>query len=77
MLRISQLLTLTMLNLLNRIIHLAFLAHSIIIFTDIKMKTWSANSIVLGQALLHGCVDWPCCMLVAKTNHVWCWQDKG
>ena len=53
--------TLTMPNFINGIIHLPFLALSIIIFRDIKMRTlsWSANSI-----------------LVAKANHFWFWQDK-
>ena len=46
-----MLLTLTMPNFLNGTIHLTFLALSIIIFRDIKIKTciWSANSIETGQ----------------------------
>ena len=45
------LLTLTLLNFLNGIIQLPFLELSIIIFKDIKMRTWSwpANSTEPGQ----------------------------
>ena len=44
-------LTLTMPNILNGIIHLTFLALSITIFRDIKMKSWSlsANNSERGQ----------------------------
>ena len=44
-------LTLTLLNCLNGIIHLPFLEQSIIIFWDIKMRTfkWRANGIEPGQ----------------------------
>ena len=44
--RSSELLTLNLLNFLNGIIHLQFLALPIIIFRDVKMKnwSWSANS---------------------------------
>ena len=37
-------LTLNLLNFLNKIIHLPFLELSIIIFTDIKLKTWSLSA---------------------------------
>ena len=42
-------LPLKLLNFLNGIIHLLFLKLSIIIFKDIKIRTWSANSIAPGQ----------------------------
>ena len=61
-------LTLIMPNYLNGIIHLTFLALSVIILRNIKMKTWSwpANSIEPGQTAL-----------VTKANHFRSWQDKG
>ena len=57
---------------------LHFLALSIIIFRDIKMRTWilPANS-TKSLVRLHGSAGWPGSVLVAKTNHFWCWQDKG
>ena len=56
----SNFLTLSMLNFLNGIIHLPFLALSIIILRDIKMRTWSlsANSIEHGQTA-EWCAGWP------------------
>ena len=66
-----NILTLTMPNFLNEIVCLTFLALSII--SDIKTKTWSwsANSIKPGQTAQMCRLAW------AKTNHFWCWQDKG
>ena len=56
---------LNLLNFLNGIIHLPFLELSIIIFRDIKMRTWkwSANSIEPGR--LHGRAGWPGYILLA------------
>ena len=57
MLKIVSLLTLTMLNFLNGIIHLTFLAFSIIIFRDLKLvsqlyRAWSdCMDVLAGLAL--------------------------
>ena len=50
---LSHILTLTMPNFLNGIIHLPFLALSIIIFRDIKMKTWTWTIIKFQCALIN------------------------
>ena len=50
-------LPLNMLNFLNGIIHISFMELSIINFRDIKMRTWSANSIEPGQTA-RMCLYW-------------------
>ena len=64
-------------NYLNGINHLPFSGLSNYHFRDVKMKTlsWSANSIEPGQTARSA--GWPGSLLVAKANHVRCWQDKG
>ena len=70
-------LTLNLLDFLNEIIHISFLALSITIFRDIKMKnwSWSANSIEPGQSAQMGRLAglYP----GGKAYHFWLQQDKG